>query len=184
MEEYITKANGRPFDSSRLNPGFISDEDYRTIHEKSVIPCHDIYVECEHNGNKGILLVARKEVPCAGQLWPLGGRILKGVPIQESVKRKVKEESRLEAFDIQELGVARVILDEDRFGHGRGYDSIAVNYFVRSQGNLELNNLHENPTIVNWRNYEQIEKNLHPYVRRFLREAMRKWTTESITSSS
>ena len=61
MEEYFIGKNEGVFDLSKLDPGFIEDNDYRIIHEKSVISCHDVYIECKHKGESGMKDLSRRD---------------------------------------------------------------------------------------------------------------------------
>ncbi len=164
MKEYAEE-NGKIFDLSNLIVRKIPYEQYEDVHKKSIIACHDIAIE--YGG--GILLVVRNNVPAKEELWPIGGRIERGVPIKESLKNKVKEECNLEIEDIKFLGVARTYFETDPFGHGKGTDTINIMFFGKGKGELKLDSLHKNPVILKKEEYnEEFRKRIHPYVKEIL----------------
>lgn len=164
MKEYFFE-DGREIDPKPLETEFIPAEQYKYIHEKTVRACHDAFIA--YNG--GILLVRRKGLPAKDVFWPIGGSMLRGVPTEESLKHKVREECGLEITDIKELGFSRTFFQTDPFGHGHGTDTFNVAYFGRGQGELKLNDLHEQPLIVTPAKYTpEFRNSLDPYVRDFL----------------
>ena len=164
MKEYAEE-NGKIIDLSNLVVRKIPYERYEDIHKKSIIACHDIAIGYKD----GILLVVRDNAPAREELWPIGGRIERGVPIEESLKNKVKEECNLEIKDITFLGIARTCFETDPFGHGRGTDTINLMFFAKGKGELKLDKLHKNPLILKKEEYtENFRKNIHPYVKEIL----------------
>jgi len=145
-------------------PGLLPQDVYAKAHEGLVIVCHDIFVGFDN----GILLVRRNNAPAIDMLFPLGGRVLRGFTIEESLRKKVFDEANLVIFDVQELGFARTFFNSDPFGHGHGTDSINFIYFCRSESEIRLDKLHEQPTIVSLEGYSKIRPNLHPYVSDFM----------------
>jgi ADP-ribose pyrophosphatase YjhB (NUDIX family) len=164
MKEY-TFENGE-VNWSQLEADFMPEEDYFKAHQGLILACHDVLIK--YNG--GFLLIVRDNLPAKGILWPLGGRILRGVPTEESLRRKVKEECNLELENIKYLGLARQIFSTAPFGHGKGTDSFALMYSADGFGELKLDGLHKNPTIVTKDKYAEIKDELHPYVRDFMDE--------------
>ncbi len=143
---------------------------YRRAHEGMVIACHDIMVFLEEK--QAWLLVKRKNEPAKDILWPLGGRIQRGMDTSASAIKKVNEESRLEVTDIQSVGFARTYFKTDPFGHGRGTDSLNVLFVAKARGSFQLDKLHEEPHFIDRAAYTQaFEDSLHPYVRDFFVEA-------------
>jgi ADP-ribose pyrophosphatase YjhB (NUDIX family) len=163
LREYIGRTSQK-IDLKRLEKELDTDI-YCKANEGLVNVCHDIYVQQEN----GILLVNRLGFPAKNETWPLGGRIRKGITFQESLRKKVYEESNLDLYDIQQLGLpARVFLQKDSFGHGKGSDAVAFVYFGRVSGSLKLNELHNNQIIVSPSEYPKLRERLHPYVRDYM----------------
>jgi hypothetical protein len=168
MKQYVI---GKNIPLENLRPeGRLSLEDYTTAHEGLILPYHDIYVE----HNKGILLVRRREEPAKGILWPLGGRLERGMSMEDSLAKKVKDESGLDFEDGELLGEpVRVFSSHTNLDHPLGTDALALVYFGRGKGILNLNSLHEEPTLVtSGTQYEPMREGLHPYVRDFMDMAM------------
>jgi hypothetical protein len=162
MQETTTESG--KIDVKKLQVPLMPLSDYRKSHENLVIACHDVFME--YDG--GILLVVRDNVPAKGFLWPIGGRIEKGVPILESLKKKVKAESNLSISNIKELGSARTLFATDPFGHGKGTDTLNIAFFAKASGKVKLDGLHKDPTIVKPKDYAKLRDSLHPYVREFM----------------
>jgi len=164
MKEYYFE-NGHWINVSKLKIPRIPRSQYEDIHKKVVIPCHDIIIE--YKG--GALLVIRKNYPVKDILWPIGGKIERGMSIEDSLRKKVKEECNLELENITELGCARTFFETEPFGHGKGTDTISFMYFGRGKGRLKLDRLHTNPNIILPKQYtREFKKTLHPYVRDFM----------------
>lgn len=165
MKDYFV---GNEANLSRLEARVMPQEIYAEAHRGIAIGCHDAIIE--HSG--GALLVVRKQDPAKGLIWPIGGRILRGIPTEESLKIKIRKECGLESDEITYLGVARFFADTDPFGHGGGTDTISLWYFVRGIGEIKLNHEHEAPMIVTPEKYTLLRDSLHPYVRDFMDLAM------------
>ncbi len=146
----------------------IPREDYVKTHEGMILLCHDAFIGYD----KGILLVTRKREPAKDYIWSLGGRVSRGVPLEQSLKDKIKLESGLVLKELTFLGEERTIFDNDPFGHGRGTDTFNLAYFARAEGDLVLDGDHRNPRIVKKSDYEELATALHPYVRRFLKSSL------------
>ncbi|MBI2572231.1 NUDIX hydrolase [Candidatus Woesearchaeota archaeon] len=165
MKEYID----HDIQINRLQSSFLPRSDYLVAHANLVVACHDIMIQY----GEGILLVKRENDPARGQYWPLGGRILKGVSIEESIRKKVKEECGLELTHIEILGFGRTMFADDPFGHGKGTDTFNIMYFGIGKGTLKLDILHSNPHIITPENFASHEKSLHPYVRDYVEKALK-----------
>ncbi len=171
MKEYIVGEDGREFNPSGLEAGRMSRENYVEAHRGLVIPCHDIMIE--YSG--GLLLVVRKEYPGKNLIWPIGGRVLRGMPMETSLRKKVLEECGLEIEDLEYLDVARSMWETDPFGHGRGTDTFSVRYFGIGKGRINLNEVHTNPLIVRPEQYTlEFRSKLHICVRDHMDMAMPK----------
>ena len=172
MKEYAFD-NGEEVNWDLLDTGFdwnnpqnakMNKESYLDAHKNLVICCHDVLI----NYRGGILFVKRDNLPAKNILWPMGGRVLKGVPTKESLKRKVKAECNLELENIKFLGSSRVIFSTDPFGHGKGTDCFALMYSADGVGELKLDQLHKDPIFVTKEMYVDLRDTLHPYIRDFM----------------
>lgn len=164
MKEYSVE-DGETVDLTRLKTAQLPQKIYTQAHEGLVLFCHDVVIE--HKG--GALLVVRKDLPAKNVLWPIGGRVLRGMSIEESLRKKVEEECNLELTQIKYLGVARTFFRTDPFNHNHGTDTINALYFAKGEGQLKLNALHSCPTIIKPADYtKKFRASLHPYVRDIL----------------
>jgi ADP-ribose pyrophosphatase YjhB (NUDIX family) len=162
MKEY--KIENGDVNTKQLEAIKLPEDIYSISHKGLVILCHDVFIEYQ----KGILLVNRLILPAKDILWPLGGRIERGKSIEESLRKKVYDESKLEIVDITELGHARTYFKTDPFNHGMGTDSLNFVYFAKAKGTLKLDNKHKEPTIIYPHDYPNIKNTLHPYVKDFM----------------
>jgi len=158
--------DGKPVDISKLETERMPQEDYKKAHESLVIATHDVII----NYRGGILLVFRNNPPVKGILFPVGGRIEKGISIEESLKKKVKEECNLNLVgEIKPLGIVRTFFLTDPFGHCKGTDTFGLIFFARGEGELKIDNLHSRTVIIKPQDYtEEFRKSLHPYVRDYM----------------
>lgn len=163
MKEYNIE-NGE-VNLDQLKTPFIPKEEYKEIHKKIIRACHDIFIE--YKG--GILLVVRDNFPAKNILAPIGGGIERGMKIEDSLRKKVKEECNLKLKEITELGYARTFFKTDPFGHSKGTDTLNIIFFGKGEGELKLDNLHKNPIIITSKKYtKEFRANLHPYIRDFM----------------
>lgn len=143
----------------------LSQEEYERAHEYLVVACHDVFIL----HSKGILLVKRLVEPAKDQFWPVGGRLLKGVPLEKSLQIKAKDECGLDISSIANIGSSRTIFDTDPFGHGCGTDTLNIIYTAIGDGVIQLNSLHTDYIIVTKDNYTpELKAQLHPYVNKYL----------------
>lgn len=168
MKEYAVEA-GKKVDLRKLVAPPLSKEAYAQAHRFLPIACHDVIIE--YNG--GLLLVVRDNHPAKNIFCVIGGRINRGMPIVESLKKKVQEECGLELENIRELGVLRTFFQTDPFGHKKGTDTFSIFFYARGKGKLKLDHLHKKPVIVTPNNYTPSFRNsLHPYVRNLMDQGM------------
>ncbi len=167
MRDYAEEQGS--FNLHPLVSGIINKEEYARIHGASIIACHDIFIE--YKG--GILLVQRDNIPAKGYLWPVGGRIQRGIPTEESLRKKAFAECNLNITDLTYLGTGRTLFPTDPFGHGKGTDTLNIVYFGRGKGTLKLDKMHTSPILCTSQNYPQLRKALHPYVQEFMDQAVR-----------
>jgi hypothetical protein len=149
---------------SNLEVNFIDQEDYEMIHENTIIVCHDVLIKYNLNNITGYLLVERLKQPALGEYWPVGGRILRGVPTEESLRRKAHDECNLTLENITYIESARTLFKDNPFGHARGTDTLNLIFIADGRGDLQLNNLHNDPILVTQETYQTIKPTLAPYV--------------------
>jgi len=166
MEEYTIENGSVPIDA--LKAPFMNIADYTKAHESLVIFCHDVFIQYEG----GLLLVKRKNHPGMDELWPIGGRVQRGIPTELSLREKTWAEAHLELENIIELGCGRTYFSTDPFGHGKGTDTFNLTYFAQGKGSLNLDDVHEEPFIITEKTYPEVQKTLHPYVKDFLEKAL------------
>jgi hypothetical protein len=162
---------GKPVDRSKLVPQEeLPLEDWIKIHQSMPIPCHDVAIEYQG----GILLVNRNNLPAKNILWIMGGRMVRGLSTEESLRRRVKRECGLDLDkEIVELGVSREYWQTDPFNHGKGTDTIGFVYFSRGYGDLSLDNLHNQPVIITPQDYTlEFRSSLHPRIAYFMDKAI------------
>ncbi len=168
-QEYAVE-NSKNFSLDSLKTGFISNENFKIIHKEVALVTADILI----NYNcKGLLLVKRNNYPAHGEYFPVGGRILKGVPIEEFIVKKTKEECNLSIKDLKFLGVSRMFFHTDPFNHGAGTDTISLMFFANGYGEIKLDNLHNGYILVNKDNFQEISQNIHPYTKALLEECLK-----------
>lgn len=144
----------------------INPEIYKEIHKNTVILCHDIVINWE---GKGALLVTRKNQPAKGEIWPIGGRVERGISFEESLRKKVRNECNLELENIRELGHARTYFDTDPFDHGEGTDTLNIMCYGIGRGEIKLDKLHKDPIIITPEEYKKKWKaKLDPYVQQIM----------------
>ena len=169
MKEYLIEDG--PVDLQALKANYLLDEDYIKAHAALPICCHDVFVH--YRG--GILLVERKIHPAKGFLWCIGGRLLRGIPTETSLSRRVKGESNLDLIDIVELGTARLFFKTDPFGHGKGTDTPVWVYGAKGEGDINLDDDHKRSIIVTQNIYtSDFRSRLHPYIQYFMDKAMKR----------
>ena len=157
-------------DEKILISDFMPAEEYVTAHRGLVIFCHDIFIS--YNG--GILLVKRKLEPAKNELWPIGGRVLRGMSVARSAARKTKEETGLHLKTVKMMGIARTYFGSDPFGHGKGVDTINAVLYGVGEGELKLDDLHEKPVIIKPEDYTpELKSKLSPYVNDYLKIAIK-----------
>jgi ADP-ribose pyrophosphatase YjhB (NUDIX family) len=153
---------------SNLQTRFIEKDIYKIIHETTVVVCHDVFIRCTYNNTQGILLVKRLNNPAKDRSWPIGGRILRGISTEESLKKKALEECSLRLTNIAYLGTARTLFKGDPFGHTKGTDTLNLIYVASSEGGLVLNQDHTEPIIVTKESYISLRETFVPYVQKCL----------------
>ena len=171
MNSEYSIENGKQIDLSKLQvTKLIPKEDYTKAHENLVLTMHDVAINVDNK----ILLVQRDNVPIKGEFCVIGGRITKGLPIEQSLKNKVKEECGLNITNIQPFGYARTSFQTDPFGHGKGTDTVNLMFYAEGTGNLKLDSLHSKPLLISKKEFEtEWKPKLHPYVQEILDKAFK-----------
>lgn len=169
VAEYAVE-DGRRVDPAALRSPRMSDEAYREAHKGLVISCNDVMIE--YLG--GLLLGERADLPAKGEMWPVGGRMYRGLSFEESLRKTAMREVGLDLDEITFLDVTRPLWATDPFGHGYGTDNVSIRFFARGKGELKLD-----PTwtgrhmIVKPADYTpELRETLHPYVQSFIDLAM------------
>jgi ADP-ribose pyrophosphatase YjhB (NUDIX family) len=159
---------GKDVQLSALQSGFIDTEDYTTIHKNNIVVCHDVFIKCTHNDQTGFLLMKRLMSPAKDAYYPVGGRVLRGITAEESLRKKALDECSLKLSNIRYLTTGRTIFKEEPFGHGKGTDTINLIFIADGEGMLSLNHDHETPLIITKELYPTLRETLDPYVQTYL----------------
>ncbi len=182
MKEFHIE-NSKPVDLTKLQAERMPQDQFITAHKSLVLFCHDVFIE--YKG--GILLIIRDNPPAKDILWPIGGRVIRGLPTEKSLEIKVKEECNLDITKIHYLGCSRTTFQTDPFGHGKGTDSVDAVYFAHCTGELRLDKLNKSPVLIVPNKTTQLKKDhklpilqytqelrnqLHPYVQEYLDKAI------------
>jgi hypothetical protein len=136
--------------------------------------CHDAFISYPNlQGEKGIVLIRRKAEPARDALWCLGGGMLRGVPTLDSLYELVKKESGLDIINPEFLMVERFFWNttpNQEFKEKNlpaGIDDIGIAFYCEGKGDLNLDKLHEQPSIITPKMYTSMfREKLHPYIQR------------------
>lgn len=90
-----------------INHNFIPQDKYDEILRLVPIVCVDVAIA--YRGK--VLLVKRRDTPCADQWWLPGGRLFKGEGLEDCVRRKAKEEVGLMGLELDLFYHASTIFD-------------------------------------------------------------------------
>lgn len=148
---------------SKLESGFIEENVFTEIHKNTTIVCHDILIRYHSENASGILLLKRNGEPAHNVYYPAGGRLLRGVPIEESMRRKIKEETGLSASNFTFLTVGRTLFSSDPFSHKKGTDTVNLVYIADGIGTLMPNSSVSHPIFITKDTYGAMRKNLSAY---------------------
>jgi len=135
---------------------FMSEDIYSEAHKNLPILCHDVFIK--HQG--GIILVKREREPAKGKWWPVGGRVLRGVSFEDSLKDKAKKECGLSLKNIELMGIVRHFFDDAYIQHEKGTDTPTLVYFADGEGEINLDKLHSAYRIIK---KEDFYKNVRDY---------------------
>ena len=163
IKEY-GEENGKIVDLNKLEYHGRGEPRYIEARSLLVRGCNDIFIE--YKG--GILLIIRDDAPAKGCLWAIGGGIERGIPIEKSLRNKVREECGLELTDIKFLGISRQFWNTGSSNNDKGVDDVSLVYFGKGVGDLKLDKLHKSPRIVTPSEYPSLRDSFHPWVRDFM----------------
>ncbi|MDO8604202.1 MAG: NUDIX domain-containing protein [bacterium] len=138
----------------------IPAEIYAQIHHAVPIACVDVVLKKDNT----FLLVKRTNKPAQGQWWIPGGRILKGEILEDSARRKVRQETGAGIRIERILGA-----DETLFSDGPFNDSthtINVVFLATIEDQDTIVKLDPQNDEYQWFSY--IDPVWHPYVKKFL----------------
>ena len=155
---------GKEVSLDKLKSVLLDKRSYQIAHQGLVIPCHDVFI----NYNGGLLLVERKNFPAKNELWPIGGRLQRGMLLEESLRKKAHEECNLFLEDLKFLGVGRTFFSTDPFNHDKGTDTLNLVFSAKGKGTIKLDDLHSRPTLVEPKDYMSLRSKLHPYVQEYI----------------
>jgi len=156
-------------DLTQLQTGWLTDEEMEIVHRCSTVLTHDVMI----NVDGKLLLVRRENDPARGLLYPIGGRALRGMPYDESLRKRVRSECGLEIEDLVRVGEGRNCYPDDPFGHGKGTDTHSLMYVGRGVGEINLDRLHSTPTLVGPNDYTPaFRSGLDSWVRQFMDKAV------------
>lgn len=96
---------------------------YEQITRALPILCVDIVIT---NKNGQYLLVKRSNPPKQYEWWVVGGRVLKGEPLADAARRKLREEVGVEAADVEAVGYFETTRDANPFGLPFEYHAVSV----------------------------------------------------------
>lgn len=111
------------------------------------------------------LLLKRKSPPFKNTWWIPGGRFRKGEDFKKAARRIAKEETQLDIHMLKLLGIGDMY--ERRWGIR--VHSIGVVYMVRPKKNVKIPRLNSRGEEL--RLFSRIDSHLHPFTKKFLREA-------------
>jgi ADP-ribose pyrophosphatase YjhB (NUDIX family) len=167
FKEYTEGEGDENFKLSRLQIGYVPDEVYNSARDTLSRGCHDIFLRVtSQEGKEGILLITRQREPMKGILWSVGGGIKRGVSIEESLRNLVRQECNLEIKGkIYYINTARFFFRTNPSGSGKGVDDLTEVFYAAGNGQIKLDELHNNPMIITREKYTDIKERLHLYVR-------------------
>jgi len=167
FNEYAEE-EGKIVDINKLKADFLEKETYKQAHRGLVIACHDVFI----NYKGKMLLVCRDNFPAKNDLWPIGGRILRGISIEDSLRQKVRKECGLFLRKIKFLGADRNFFRTSPYDgeetDNKGTDSLSVAYYAEGYGKIKLDELHKKYTLLTIEDYLEIKPKLHSYIKKYL----------------
>lgn len=144
----------------------IPENEYKTIIEKMPICCVDVVV---HHKNK-VLLIKRNKDAAKGKWWLSGGRILKNEKMEHAAVRKTFEETGLKVKIEKKIGVYETMFKKGPFDSLKtGVHTVNVCFLatpLEKNSKIKIDETHSN---FKW--ITKIDKNLHPYPKRVIKDS-------------
>ena len=102
---------------------FIPEKEYKQIINKTVNLCVDVCLRY----NDRVILIKRREEPCKGVYWPIGGRIHKGETAEAAARRKILEETGI-AFTgkLIPMGYYEDHYTQNAFSRNTSYNTLSI----------------------------------------------------------
>jgi colanic acid biosynthesis protein WcaH len=116
-----------------------------------------------------ILLVKRTQEPCKGQWWIPGGVVFKTEPSLDALKRIVRREVGLECKVVKMLSTARETYKNMPGTRDKVSDYYSEIYMLEPKNKNAK--IHIDDTSSSFKFVEKIEKNFHPYLKQYLKQA-------------
>lgn len=129
-------------------------------------------VDAVFNVGKKVYLFKRTYEPAKNEYWLIGGRILKGESLKDSVIRKAKEEVGVDVEIIRMVGLYENFFKISRFDTKKkkyGAHAISVCFLVEPK-NKDFK-LSFNDEYFDYKIITKNDKNLHPYIQAVLRDS-------------
>ncbi|MFH1770932.1 MAG: NUDIX domain-containing protein [archaeon] len=144
----------------------IPEKDYKKILETMPLCCTDVII---HQNGK-VLLVKRKEEPAKNEWWVPGGRLHKNIKLEDGIKSKAVEEVGFEIKVEKILGVYEFFFDKGIYPDLKtGTHGVSVCFLAKPKDDnpqIKIDN-----TSENYRWFDKIEKNFHPYLKKMLKDS-------------
>lgn len=119
-------------------------------------------------GRKRLFLLGmRKNKPAQKQWFLIGGRILRGEKLEDSIKRHVLLETGIKKMNLKKLlGVGGIIFKTSE--QGPSVHTVSFVYFIEVAFR-DLNPANKENSELSW--FSKIDRRWHPYVKEMLRSA-------------
>lgn len=144
----------------------INDAEYKKILENMPICCVDVVI-CHCNK---ILLVHRNNEPAKNEWWFPGGRVYKNETLEETAIRKAYEEVGVKVQIVKNIGVYESMFSKGPYNDLKsGVHTINIHFLVKPT--LENYKIKIDDTSSDYRWIDKIDKNLHPYVKKVLKDS-------------
>jgi colanic acid biosynthesis protein WcaH len=136
----------------------IPEAAYKEFHRSMPIACVDVLLISKSS----FLLMKRKNAPARGKWWFPGGRILRNELLADAVRRKILEETGLQADKPTLLGVEETLFPDGPFGDS----THTINVLFRAETD-------QNDVVLDGQNdeygwFEYIDKKWPKYIQEIL----------------
>jgi colanic acid biosynthesis protein WcaH len=142
----------------------INSTEYKKILENMPICSVDVVI-CHCNK---ILLVNRNNEPAKNEWWFPGGRVYKNERLEEAAFRKTYEEVGIKVQIIKMIGIYETMFNKGPFDELKsGVHTVNIYFLVKPT--LENFKIKIDDTSSDYKWIDKIEENLHPYVKKVLK---------------